>query len=285
MIINEEILKEKYRELEKYALKEGLILPFLIDRTTDEEYDDYRLDENERKLLFISMTEDKKEKLEEEWFMKRQHTINIMNDEDPEYNNFKEYYDDELETFLKYYPETIEDKKNSIILKIDEIDKYYKSGDYPKYIITQISEGTDKFLQVKSEYDGIEKRIVDDLKSREQDEKVKQDLWKIEQLHSYLETGENGLKELNQHLEIIREWDKLDYKTKEMFIDELQDCMDFTMDRWNTKDTLIKDIRKINKEYDNGVTDLEYLSCTNELLQPLYKIDNNLQRIQDKYKL
>lgn len=173
----------------------------------------------------------------------------------------------------------------SITLNIQEIEEYYKSGDYPKYIITQISEGTDKFLKVKEEYDGIEQRIVDDLKSREQDEKTKEELWKIEQLHSYLETGEKGLKELNKHLEILRKWDKLDTKNKEMFIDDLQDCMDFTMDRWNTKDTLIKDIRQINKEYDNGVTDTEFLSCTNELLQPLYKIDNNLQRIQEKYKI
>lgn len=165
------------------------------------------------------------------------------------------------------------------------IDEYYKSGDYPKYIITQITEGTDKFKQYKKEYDTIEEKIVNHLKSKEQDEKVKQDLWTISLLHTILEDGERQLDDVNERLEIIRDWDKLPQTDKRRFIETVYDCTDFTMDRWNRMDNLIKDIRKINKENDNGVTDLDYLSCTNELTQPLYKLNNNLKKITEKYKI
>ena len=97
------------------------------------------------------------------------------------------------------------------------------------------------------------------------------------------EEGEKQLDNVNEQLETIRDWDKLPRSQKRRFIENVYDCRDFTMDRWNSMDDLIKDIRKINKENDNGVSDLDYLSCTNGLLQPLYKIDNNLQRITEKY--
>lgn len=166
---------------------------------------------------------------------------------------------------------------------IKAIEEQYKSGDYPKYIITQISEGTEKFKEYKKEYGTIEEKIVSNLKSKEQDEQTKQDLWKIELLHSKLEEGEKQLDTVNEQLETIKDWDKLSRSQKRRFLENVYDCRDFTMDRWNNMDDLIRDIRKINKENDNGVSDLDYLSCTNELLQPLYKIDNNLQRITEKY--
>ena len=168
---------------------------------------------------------------------------------------------------------------------IKAIEHEYKSGDYPKYIITQITEGTNKFKEYKKEYDTIEEKMVSNLKSKERDEKTKQDLWKLELLHSKLEEGEKQLDIVNEQLETIRDWDDLPRNRKRRFIETVYDCRDFTMDRWNSMDDLIKDIRKINKENDNGVTDSEYLSCTNNLLQPLYKIDNNLERITEKYKI
>lgn len=124
------------------------------------------------------------------------------------------------------------DKDNNPTLKINEINEYYKSGDYPKYIITQITTGIDKFKSIKKEYDLLEEQLTQNIQSKEQDKKTKDDLWKITMLHLELDTGEKALDELNNQLELIREWD-----------------------------------------------------CTRELMQPLYKIGNNLDRIKTKYKM
>ena len=170
-------------------------------------------------------------------------------------------------------------------LGIKEFDEYYKSGDYPKYIITQISEGTKKYKETKKEYDGIENRIQEDLAGREDPENQYKDFkWKLKSLHDYLDTGEKQLDLVNEHIDMIYNWKNLTKTQRRQFLDAVVDCRDFTEDRWNTKENLIKEIRKYNKELDNGVTDHEYISCTNYLLEPLYKIDNNLQRIQRNYK-
>lgn len=124
------------------------------------------------------------------------------------------------------------DKDNNPTLKINEINEYYKSGDYPKYIITQITTGIDKFKSIKKEYDLLEEQLTQNIQSKEQDKKTKDDLWKITMLHLEIDTGEKALDELNNQLELIREWD-----------------------------------------------------CTRELMQPLYKIGNNLDRIKTKYKM
>lgn len=177
------------------------------------------------------------------------------------------------------------DKDNNPTLKINEINEYYKSGDYPKYIITQITTGIDKFKSIKKEYDLLEEQLTQNIQSKEQDKKTKDDLWKITMLHLELDTGEKALDELNNQLEIIREWDNLPRSTKRRFLELVQDCNEFSEDRWGTKDNHIKDIKKINKEYNYIVDDLELSRCTRELMQPLYKIGNNLDRIKTKYKI
>lgn len=177
------------------------------------------------------------------------------------------------------------DKDNNPTLKINEINEYYKSGDYPKYIITQITTGIDKFKSIKKEYDLLEEQLTQNIQSKEQDKKTKDDLWKITMLHLELDTGEKALDELNNQLELIREWDNLPGSTKRRFLELVQDCNEFSEDRWGTKDNHIKDIKRINKEYNYIVDDLELSRCTRELMQPLYKIGNNLDRIKTKYKM
>lgn len=169
-----------------------------------------------------------------------------------------------------------------VTLNIKEISNYYKSGNYPKYIITQITEGTNKFKEMKKQYDAIEDKITSHIKSFPD---TKNKLWTISLLHSKIENGEQQLDNIISQLEIIRDWNNLPRYRKRTFLEAVYDCKEFTGDKWNNMDNLIKQVYNINKEYYTGVTDSEYLSCTHELIQPLYKINNNLTRITRKYKI
>ena len=107
--INEDRLKEHYKDIERQCLVNGCLIPKLLERSLPIDYGgfpkEYRLNSNENNRIILQLSEETKSKLSNYEFKRRLTEQRIYDKEDEKYESFKDYYEDELKTFIKEHPE------------------------------------------------------------------------------------------------------------------------------------------------------------------------------------
>ena len=171
-------------------------------------------------------------------------------------------------------------------LTIQEIAKlksrpqeYYKSGDYPKYIVTQITDGITEFHEAKKDY----YKLMDKMFNGKEDLYSDECLTYYMRLDGNMEEADDRFGILKNIINNLYDWDNLSRRKKEELINLAYDCKDYTEGRGYDSYDLIDKIYYENMKTDNGVSTKEYRETTTELLKPFRKLDNNLDRLIRKY--
>lgn len=101
--IDEEYLRDNYKEIQKACYSDGVLIPLLIDREAYDSYIGYRFDDDEKEPLFNRQNTIIMNKLEQNMINRRKDVYNILQNIDPNYDDLNAYKEDELKEWCREY--------------------------------------------------------------------------------------------------------------------------------------------------------------------------------------
>ena len=99
--VNEDYLKENYKEIQKFCFSNGSLMPLLINRESDDDYIGYRFDDSEKKPYFDNMDIVAMGKLEKSTVNRRADMHLIIQKIHPTYDDLNSYMEDELKEWCR----------------------------------------------------------------------------------------------------------------------------------------------------------------------------------------
>ena len=101
--INEDYLKENYRAIQKTCYTEGVPIPLLIDREANDDYVGLRYDDDEKKVFFDELDDERLSELEENMINRRTDVYGILQNLSPDYIDLNDYKETELKEWCRKY--------------------------------------------------------------------------------------------------------------------------------------------------------------------------------------
>lgn len=99
--INEEYLKDNYKEIQNFCFSNGVVIPLLINREADDEYVGYRFEDDEKSVFFERLDVVSMGKLEQGTIKRRSDMYGIINHTHPDYDSLNSYLEDELKEWCR----------------------------------------------------------------------------------------------------------------------------------------------------------------------------------------
>lgn len=101
--IDEDYLKENYKEIQKTCYTEGVPIPLLIDREANDDYVGLRYEDYEKKVFFDDLDDETLANLEENMINRRADVYDILQNLSPDYTDLNAYKEAELKEWCRTY--------------------------------------------------------------------------------------------------------------------------------------------------------------------------------------